>query len=1065
MGSGAIFQRLRFRALSSSCFYGRCNKSFSVAMELRNCEVSICDHLRNRRLDEARVIFNEVPSPHVSLYTKMISGYTRSNRLVDALNLFDEMPVTVRDVVSWNSMISGCVECGDMDTAVKLFDEMPERSVVSWTTMVNGCFKSGMVDRAERLFYQMPLKDIAAWNAMVHGYLQFGKVEEALKLFKEMPRKNVISWTTMICGLDQNEMSGEALVLFKDMLSCCIKSTSRTFACVITACANAPAFHMGTQVHGFVIKLGFLYEEYVSASLITFYANCKRTEESRKVFEEKVQDQVAVWTALLSAYSLNKKHDDALSVFSEMLRNNISPNQSTFASGLNSCSALGSLDWGKEMHGVAVKLGLGTDAFVGNSLVVMYSDCGNANDAVLAFTEILKKSTVSWNSIIVGCAQHGHAKWAFVIFGQMIRLNKEPDEITFTGLLSACSHCGYLQKGKKLFDYMSSGPNHIDRKIQHYTCMVDILGRSGKLKEAEELIESMVVIPNEMVWLALLSACRMHSDVDRAEKAAAAIFNLDSKSSAAYVLLSNIYASAGRWSNVSRLRVKMKQKGIMKKPGSSWVVFRGKKHEFFSGDRPDSLVIYEKLEFLRDKLKELGYVPDYRSALHDVEDEQKEEMLWYHSERLALAFGLVNTVEGSSVTVMKNLRVCADCHSVFKLISRVVERGIVLRDSTRFHHFRNGMCSCGDYWLSVQFSMASSSSSSCSFGNWLYDFFPSFPGEDIPRSLSLDPELKHAIRNSRIAVVVFSKNYASSSWCLNELLEIVKCEKECGQVVIPIFYRLDPSNGALTGVANILGYHIVTWANEASMIEEIANDVLGKLNLSPSNDFEDFVGIEDHITKMSSLLHLESKEQTQFVCNLMASPSSFSSPRNWVYDVFPSFSGEDVRVNFLSHFLKELDRKLVIAFKDNEIKRSQSLDPTLKQAIRTSRIAVVVFSEKYSSSSWCLDELLEIVKCKEESAQMVIPIFYGLDPSHVRKQTGKFGEAFAKTYERKTEDETKLWRQSLIQVANLLGYHSQNWHNEAKMIEAIANDVLDKLNLSPSKNLRTLLEWKIIFHR
>ncbi|KAL1207622.1 Pentatricopeptide repeat-containing protein [Cardamine amara subsp. amara] len=381
-----------------------------------------------------------------------------------------------------------------------------------------------------------------------------------------------------------------------------------------------------------------------------------------------------------------------------MVRNSILPNQSTFASGLNSCSALGTLDWGKEMHGVAVKLGLGTDAFVGNSLVVMYSDCGNVNDAVSVFTEILKKSIVSWNSVIVGCAQHGHGKWAFVIFSQMIRLNKEPDEITFTGLLSACSHCGFLQKGRKLFDYMSRGPTHVDRKIQHYTCMVDILGRCGELKEAEELIECMLVKPNEMIWLALLSACRMHSDVYSGEKAAAAIFNMDSESSAAYVLLSNIYASAGRWSNVSKLRVKMKQKGIMKIPGSSWVVFRGKKHEFFSGDRPHCLRTYEKLEFLREKLKELGYVPDYRSALHDVEDEQKEEMLWYHSERLAIAFGLINTAEGSTITVIKNLRVCEDCHTVIKLISRVVGREIVLRDSTRFHHFKDGTCSCGDYW-------------------------------------------------------------------------------------------------------------------------------------------------------------------------------------------------------------------------------------------------------------------------------------------------------------------------------------------------------------------------------
>ncbi|KAH0924184.1 hypothetical protein HID58_024202 [Brassica napus] len=602
---GAIFQRFRFRAFSFSCLdshvvHGSCYRSFSAATELRSREVSICNHLQNRRLDEAREVFNQVPSP--------------------------------------------------------------------------------------------------PWNAMVHGYLQFGRVDDALELFERMPRKNVISWTTMICGLDQNERSGEGLVLFRNMLGCCIKATSRTFTCVITACANAPAFHMGTQVHGFIIKLGFLYEEYVSASLITFYANCKRTEDSRKVFDEKVHDQVAVWTALLSGYSLNKKHEDALRVFSEMLRNSILPNQSTFASGLNSCSALGSLDWGKEMHGVAVKLGLITDAFVGNSLVVMYSDCGDANDAVMVFTGILKKSIVSWNSIIVGCAQHGRGKWAFIIFGQMIRSNKEPDEITFTGLLSACSHCGFLQKGRKIFEYMSRGPNHIDRKIQHYTCMVDILGRSGELKEAEELIESMLVKPNELVWLALLSACRMHHDVDRAEKAAAAIFQLDSKSSAAYVLLSNTYASAGRWSNVSKLRIKMKQKGIMKKRGSSWVVFKGKKHEFFSGDRPDSLRIYEKLEFLKEKLKELGYVPDYRSALHDVEDEQKEEMLWYHSERLAIAFALVNTVGGNAVTVMKNLRVCEDCHAVIKLISRVVGREIVLRDPTRFHHFKDGICSCGDYW-------------------------------------------------------------------------------------------------------------------------------------------------------------------------------------------------------------------------------------------------------------------------------------------------------------------------------------------------------------------------------
>ncbi|VVB08157.1 unnamed protein product, partial [Arabis nemorensis] len=1016
MGIGAIFRRaFSFSCFDAHVFHGKCYRSFSVATELRNREVLICDHLWNRRLDEAREIFNQVPSPHVSLYTKMISGYTRNYRLVDALNLFDEMPV--RDVVSWNSMISGCVECGDMVTAVKLFDEMPERSVVTWTAMVNGCFKSGKVDQAERLFYQMPVKDIAAWNAMVHGYLQFGKVDGALKLFREMPRKNVISWTTMICGLDQNERSGEALVLFKNMLDCCIKSTSRTFTCVVTACANAPAFHMGTQVHGFIIKSGYLYEEYVSASLITFYANCKRTEDSRKVFDEKVHEQVAVWTALLSGYSLNKKHEDALSIFSEMLRNGILPNQSTFASGLNSCSALGSLDWGKEMHGVAVKLGLGTDAFVGNSLVVVYSECGSANDAVSVFTEILMKSIVSWNSIIVGCAQHGRGKWAFVIFGQMIRLNIDPDEITFTGLLSACSHCGFLQKGRKLFDYMSSRPHHIGRKIQHYTCMVDILGRCGELQEAEELIESMLVEPNEMVWLALLSACRMHSDVDRAEKAAAAIFKLDSKSSAVYVLLSNIYASAGRWSNVSKLRVKMKQKGIMKKPGSSWVVLRGKKHEFFSGDRPHCLRAYEKLEFLRDKLKELGYVPDYRSALHDVEDEQKEEMLWNHSERLAIAFGLVNTVEGSTVTVMKNLRVCEDCHTAIKLISKVVGRQIVLRDSTRFHHFKNGTCSCGDYCVVVSCAVVIKSRSNPKrWGRRLLE-----DCSTAENRLGSPTTLPHVCETDEDNIVNETEHGEVRRRCLVETERSRKRMRIQGRTIQETIHCPASNRGGTQDI------------------------------LTPTKQF-------------LALQLLRAKTKLSKACSSILSRVISNRDKHGNFRQVASakseklcFSGEDVRVTFLSHLLKELDRKLIIAFKDNEIKRSRSLDPELKLGIKDSRVAVVVFSKNYASSSWCLNELLEIVKCKEEFGQIVIPVFYGLDPSHVRKQTGDFGNIFEETCKNKTEEVKTRWRRALTDVANILGYHSVKWGNEATMIEAIANDVLGKLLLTLSNDFENFV--------
>ncbi|CAN1230423.1 Pentatricopeptide repeat-containing protein At5g46460, mitochondrial [Linum grandiflorum] len=529
----------------------------------------ISHHLRTQRLDQARAVFDSIPSPDVHLCTMMITGYTRNGRINDALNLFERM--TVRDVISWNSIVQGCLDCGDLDTAGKLFDEMPERSIVSWTTMVNGYMKAGRVKEAEGLFRYMPGKDVAAWNAMLHGY------------------------------------------------------------------------------------------------------------------------------------SFNCRHEDALLVFFRMIGEMVFPNQSTFTSVLNSCRGLDALDKGKEIHTVAVKLGLETDVSVGNSLLVMYTECGNVNDSVDVFRRIVGKNTVSWNSIIVGSAQHGNGIQALAFFNQMLRAGFEPDGFTFTGLLSACSHSGMLQKGKRLFEYITRyKSSSVD--VQHYACMVDILGRSGKLDEAENLIRKMSVEPNSKVWLALLSACRVHSNIEMAERAAKEIIEIDPHCSAAYVLLSNLYASAGRWPDVSRMRVRMRHGGVTKERGSSWVVVKGTKHEFVSGDRLSQQNpilmerIDEKLAWLRRKVKEAGYVPDQRYALHDVEDEQKEEMLWYHSERIAIGFALISTVEGSTITVMKNLRACGDCHAVIKLISKIVGREIVVRDSGRFHHFKNGVCSCSDYW-------------------------------------------------------------------------------------------------------------------------------------------------------------------------------------------------------------------------------------------------------------------------------------------------------------------------------------------------------------------------------
>ncbi|KAK0579435.1 hypothetical protein LWI29_026362 [Acer saccharum] len=660
-------------------------------------KISLHNHIRNQRLDLARTLFENIPSPSAQLYTILFVGYAQNHRLNDALKLFDKMPV--RDTVSWNSMLKGCLDCGDFAMATKLFDEMPEKNVVSWTTMVNGYLRFGAVDKAERLFFNMPVRDMAAWNSMLYGYCCNGRVDDALRLFEEMPCRNVISWTTMIGGMDNNGKSNESLILFQKMLASGIVPTSSTFSSLLTACANVLDLYLGMQIHGCVIRIGRCFDEFICAPLITFYANCKRIEDACKVFNENLHISVVVWTALLTGNGLNHKHEDALKIFAGMINMGIFPNQSTFTSVLNSCCGLEDVDQGKEIHTVAIKLGLENDVFVGNSLIVMYSECGNVKDALAVFRKIGEKNVVSWNSMIVGSAQHGCGQWTLTLFSQMIRVGVNPDEITFTGLLSACSHSGLLQKGRCFFEYISRYRSN-DMTLQHYACMADILGRCGKLEEAEELIRNMPMEANSMIWLALLSACRMHSNLDVAERAAQRLLDLEPHCSAAYVLLSNLYASAGQWNDVSRMRVKMKQGGIVKQPGCSWVTLRGMRHEFRSGDRwhPLSEKIYQKLEWLRGKLMEFGYTPDQSFSLHDVEDEQKEEMLSYHSERLAIAFALISTAEGSTITVMKNLRVCGDCHSAIKHIAKIVGREIVVRDSNRFHHFRSGNCSCGDYW-------------------------------------------------------------------------------------------------------------------------------------------------------------------------------------------------------------------------------------------------------------------------------------------------------------------------------------------------------------------------------
>ena len=336
---------------------------------------------------------------------------------------------------------------------------------------------------------------------------------------------------------------------------------------------------------------------------------------------------------------------------------------------------------------------------VGTSIIDMYCKCGRVEMAKKTFDRMKEKNVKSWTAMVAGYGMHGRAKEALDIFYKMVRAGVKPNYITFVSVLAACSHAGLVEEGWHWFNAMKHKYD-IEPGIEHYGCMVDLFGRAGCLNEAYNLIKRMKMKPDFVVWGSLLGACRIHKNVDLGEIAAQKLFELDPDNCGYYVLLSNLYADAGRWADVERMRMLMKNRQLVKPPGFSLVELKGRVHVFLVGDKehPHHEMIYKYLEKLTLELQKIGYVPNMTSVLHDVDEEEKEIILRVHSEKLAVAFGVMNSAPGTTINIIKNLRVCGDCHTVIKLISKLVHRDFVVRDSKRFHHFKDGVCSCGDYW-------------------------------------------------------------------------------------------------------------------------------------------------------------------------------------------------------------------------------------------------------------------------------------------------------------------------------------------------------------------------------
>lgn len=566
---------------------------------------------------------------------------------------------------------------------------------------MNAYAKLGRLETALKVFDNMPERNVISYNILIGGFIQNGELGAAIEVFKEMGWRNSATWNAVITGMIKFKFNEEGLRLFAKMHSDGFLPDVYTLGSVLRGCAGLKDLIKGKQVHGYVMRSGLEFDLVVGSSMAHMYMRCGSLSEGEAIIQSMPVPNIVACNTLIAGRVQNGCATGALDHYYLMKMAGFQPDKITFVSVISSCSELSTLGQGQQIHAEVVKAGAMSVVAVISSLITMYSRCGCLDDAVKVFGERgeAEGDLVLWSSMIAAYGFHGKGDEAIEVFNRMGLDGVEANEVTFLSLLYSCSHCGLKDKGLEFFKMMVE-KFELKPQVKHYTCVVDLLGRAGRLEEAEGFIRSMPVKPDAITWKTLLSACKIHKNADMAKRIAKEILKIDPQDSASYVLLSNIQATAKRWQDVSEVRKQMRKRMLKKEPGISWYELKNQVHHFIMGDKshPQSEEIDSYLKELMAELRSHGYVPDIGASLHDMDLEEKEYNLVHHSEKLAVAFALMNTPDNVPIRIMKNLRVCDDCHVAMKHISVVKNREIILRDSSRFHHFKNGHCSCGDYW-------------------------------------------------------------------------------------------------------------------------------------------------------------------------------------------------------------------------------------------------------------------------------------------------------------------------------------------------------------------------------
>ncbi|KAA8535065.1 hypothetical protein F0562_030068 [Nyssa sinensis] len=678
------------------------NSQFALSKLVEFCAVN-----PSGDLSYALLIFDSIEEPNQIIWNTIIRGHSLSSSLILAVDVYVHMLFSGLEPNSYTFpfLLKSCAKVRATQVGKQIHAHILklglERDVFVHTSLINMYAQNGELSYARLTFDKGSFRDAVSFTAMITGYTSMGYLDDARELFDEIPVRDVVSWNAMVAGYAQSGRFEEALALFQEMGRAKVMPNNSTLVSVLSACARSGSLELGNWVRTWIEDHALGSSLQLVNALIDMYSKCGDLDTARSLFDGLHRKNLISWNVMIGGYTHMSRYKEALALFRQMQLSNDEPNDVTLLSILPACAHLGALDLGKWIHAYMDKnLYNLTNTSLWTSLIDMYAKCGNIKAAAQVFDGFRPKTLAYWNAMISGLAMHGHATRALELFSEMTNEGFKPDDITFVGVLSACSHAGLVDLGRQYFSSMIHDYK-VPPKLQHYGCMIDLLGRAGLFDEAEALIKSMDMKPDGAIWGSLLGACRIHRKVELGEYVAKNLFELEPDNPGAYVLLSNIYAGAGRWDDVARIRTMLNDKGMKKVPGCTSIEVDSVVYEFLVSDKthPQSEYIYKMLDEMDRLLEMAGHVPDTSEVLYDMDEEWKEGTLCQHCEKLAIAFGLISTKPGTTIRIVKNLRVCGNCHSAIKLISQIFNREIIARDRNRFHHFKDGSCSCMDYWL------------------------------------------------------------------------------------------------------------------------------------------------------------------------------------------------------------------------------------------------------------------------------------------------------------------------------------------------------------------------------